>query len=115
MQSLRCYPEAITVLDRWLTKHPQEFWARQVKADILLAWKADPRASRAELVLLPLSGDTKGTRTASLVDCDNCEKDFAAARRDLAACPLASLIRNGYTANALALPRAFFEGCNARY
>ena len=115
LQSLRRYPEAIAVLDRWLAKHPQEFWARQVKADILLAWKADPPASRAELALLPVDGDTKGARTASLLDCDNCERDFVAAQRDLAACPLASLIRNGYTANALALPRAFFEGCNARY
>ena len=109
LQSLRRYPEAIAVLDRWLTKHPQEFWARQVKADILLAWKADPRSSRAELALLPAGGDAKGTRTASLLDCDNCERNFAAADRDLAACPLTSLIRNGYTANALALPRAFFK------
>ena len=31
LQSLRRYPEAIAVLNRWLTKHPQEFWARQVK------------------------------------------------------------------------------------
>ena len=98
--------EAVSVLDRWIGTHQQAFWAHAYKSEVLLAWKGDVPAARAELAFLPPDYDPQGVVTAQRLRCDVCERDFAAAERDLAACRGEEIY---------GVPRAFFQGCLARY
>ncbi|MBE7159445.1 MAG: hypothetical protein INR62_13615, partial [Rhodospirillales bacterium] len=50
--------------------------------------------------------DPQGVVTAQRLMCDVCERDFAAAERDLAACKSEEIY---------GVPRSFFQGCIARY
>ena len=106
LTGLRRYAEAQDLLDRRIAGHPQQAWLRGVKARLLLAWKADTRGARQELATLPASLDPGGNVTAVRVGCGETERDFAAAARDLAACPLAEI--GG-------VPRGVYEAELARY
>ncbi len=103
----RC-AELATILDRRIATYPQQSWLHAIKAVLLLNWKADTRAARFELALVPAAIDPAGYVTQIQVSCDEFERDFAAAQRRLAACPLPVIGLGGQ-------PRAFLEGLNARF
>ena len=110
LQGLRRYPEAIAVLDHAVAMHPRDaalpIDLQPYKARILLYWKADPHAALAALATLPASYDPGGRVTSQRIFLDHCARDFAAAKRDLAACPLPEIGRE---------PRALFEARDARF
>ena len=83
--------EALALVDRRVASHPTAFFMHGLKAQILLEAKADTRAARAELALFPPEGNVDGTVTNYLLTCDIYERDFNAAARDLAACPITAI------------------------
>ncbi len=105
LYGLRRFPEMLTLIDRRLASHPAMIQLHVCKASILLDWKADTRAARAELVLLPAEAAHEGPATEQRLLCDYYERDFAAAVRDLAACPADELFDQ---------PRGLEEGNLAR-
>ena len=110
LEGLHRYPEEVAELDREIAARPQDaalaMQAQLRKVNILLDWKADTRAARSALSLIAPSYDPLGKVTSTRLFCDCAERDFAAAERDLAACPLDAIFD---------CPRVYYEGCIARY
>ena len=106
LDGLRRYPDLLTLVDRRLAAHPAMIWLHGRKADTLLDWKADTRAARAELALLPSDAMHDGSTTEKRLTYDYYDRDFAAAARDLAAC---------HADETLNQPCVFKEGEFARY
>ena len=99
------FRELLALTDRRIATHPSQYWLRAHKVHVLLAWKADTHAAQAELAFMPPGADPNGWTTFHRLECDTMARDFPAAARDLAACPLAEI------ADA---PRAIAEGDIAR-
>ena len=79
-------------MDRRIASHPAAFFMHGLKAQILLGAKADTRAARAETRLSSAGGQTWMARSLiSVLTCDYYERDFDAAARDLAACPITAI------------------------
>ena len=106
LHALRRYPEEEAGIDRRLAAHPQQLEWHFNKAYIFMSSKADTRAARAELALLPPDYDPGGSVTQAKVECDEMDRDYPAATRDLAACPLTEIS---------GLPRGINEGDIARF
>jgi TolB-like protein len=100
------YAQMLALADGRIASHPVQTWLHGNKVHTLLGWKGDVQAARAELAFLPPTADPGGITTYHRVECDNMDRDFAAAARDLAACSLAKI---AFT------PRAIWAGDIARY
>ncbi len=87
LSGLQRYPELLTLIDRRIASHPAMFALHVRKAGLLLDWKADTRAARAELADLPPGAARDDSVTEQVLTCDYYERDFAAAARDLATYP----------------------------
>ncbi len=73
LHSLRRYPEAVVVADRWIASRPA-FFFRLAKSETTLAWKADPALARAELASVPASYGPVGGRTLDQLTYDCCAR-----------------------------------------
>ena len=87
LDMLHRYPELLTLLDRRLASHPSMLAYHVGKAMALLDWKADTRAARGELALVPPDPDPDSAVAEVRLVCDWYDRDFTAPMRDLGAPP----------------------------
>ncbi|MBE7158542.1 MAG: hypothetical protein INR62_08945 [Rhodospirillales bacterium] len=106
------FPEALAVLDQKMAGRSAPFFHHS-KARLLMDWKGDLGAARAELASLPADPGSAGYLAMTRLTCECRARDFDAAARVLDTSP-AELWSDRGSSTGL-VPRSYYAGLLARY
>ncbi len=107
---LRRYADAERILDRAVAIAPNDSSMRAYRASIELDWHADPQPLSSTVRAIIAEDSREGQNIAQLwLKASLCERDFDAARRALAALPIA-----GCYLDTIPFPRTWCEGVAAQ-